>query len=212
VYEYEKGRFVVIEDGDFEKLPVKSARYIQIVDFINIAEIDPIYYEKTYYLQPDANSEKAYLLLRDAMLQTGKAAIAKITLRQKEHVCVVRCLNKVLCMETMFFVDEVRGAEEIGIEKIEKKTEVSKTERDVAIQLIENLTAKFEPEKYHDEYRGELLKMIQGKIDGAETVEAAPIDNALPKMIDLMERLKKSVEATRKRPINHIKKKQTYVL
>jgi DNA end-binding protein Ku len=102
-------------------------------------------------------------------------------------------------METMFFVNEIRGAEEIGIDKIERKTEISKTERDVAVQLIENLTAKFEPEKYHDEYRRELMKMIQSKVDGEEIIEPARIDVTLPKVINLMERLKKSVEATRKR-------------
>ncbi|GHV00789.1 non-homologous end joining protein Ku [Clostridia bacterium] len=200
-YEYEKGRFTIIEDEDFAKLPVKSTRYIQIVDFIQISEVDPIYYEKTYYLQPEANSEKAYLLLRDAMKETGKAAVAKITLRQKEHICIVRCIGKVLCMETMFFIDEIRGAEEIGIDKLEKKMEVSKQERDIAVQLIENLTAKFEPEKYHDEYREELMKMIQTKIDGAEIVESAPIDDTLPNVIDLMERLKRSVEATQVKKI-----------
>jgi DNA end-binding protein Ku len=201
-YEYEKGRFVIIDDKDFEKLPVKSTRYIQIVDFINISEVDPIFYEKTYYLQPEVNSEKAYLLLRDAMRQTGKAAIAKITLRQKEHICVVRCIDKVLCMETMFFRDEIRGTAEIGIDSLEKKAEVSKAERDIAVKLVESLTAKFEPEKYHDEYRGALMKLIRAKIDGEETVEAAPIDNALPKVIDLMERLRRSVDLAQHKKAN----------
>ena len=198
-YEYEKGRFVVIDDDEFGKLPVKSARYIQIVDFINIAEIDPAYYEKTYYLQPDANSEKAYLLLRGALLKTKKAAAAKIKLRQKERLCVVSCLDKALCIQTMFFADEIRGTEEIGVENIEKKAELFRAGRDMAAQPIENLSARFKYDKYHDEYRQEFLKLIKAKTEEREIIESARIETTMPNNIDLMQRLKKSVETTKLR-------------
>ncbi len=199
-YEYEKGRFVVIDEKDLERLPVKSAKYIQIADFIDLKEVDPVYYEKSYYLTPEASGEKAFLILRDVMQAAGKAAVGKITIREKEHLCVIRPYDKILCMETMYFSDEVRSSEPGEMEKIEKKHKVSAAEKEMANKLLENLTAAFDPEKYHDEYREELKKLIDAKIDGNETHEAAPAEpENNPKVIDLMERLRQSVEATKKK-------------
>lgn len=198
-YEYEKGKFVTLDEKDLERLPVKSAKYIQIVDFIELSEVDPVFYEKSYYLTPEAAGEKAFLLLRDAMQSAGKVAIGKITIREKEHLCLIRAYEKILCMETMYFSDEVRSSESGEMEKIEKKYKVSDAEKEMAAKLLENLTAKFEPDKYHDEYREELMKLITAKIEGDETYEAAPIETDSPKVIDLMERLRQSVEATKKK-------------
>jgi len=198
-YEYEKGKFAVIDQKDLERLPVKSAKYIQIVDFIKLKEVDPIFYEKSYYLTPEAAGEKAFLILRDAMKDADKVAIGKITIREKEHLCLIRAYDKILCMETMYFTDEVRSSEPGEMKKIEKKHKVGDAEKDMAAKLLENLTAEFKPEKYHDEYREELMKLIQAKIDGDDTVEAAPVETDNPKVIDLMERLRQSVEATKRK-------------
>jgi DNA end-binding protein Ku len=198
-FEYEKGKFVIIDEKDLERLPVKSAKYIQIVDFISLKEIDPVFYEKSYYLTPEAAGEKAFIILRDAMKGADKVAVGKITIREKEHLCVIRAYEKILCMETMFFADEVRSAEPGEMEKIEKKHKIGDAEKEMAAKLLENLTAKFEPEKYHDEYRAELKKLIQAKIDGDEIIIAAPAADDNPKVIDLMERLRQSVEATKRK-------------
>ena len=198
-YEYEKGKFAVIEQKDLERLPVKSAKYIQIVDFIKLKEVDPVFYEKSYFLTPEAAGEKAFLILRDVMKEADKVAIGKITIREKEHLCLIRAYDKILCMETMYFLNEVRSSETGEMEKIEKRNKVSDIEKEMAAKLLENLTAEFKPEKYHDEYREELVKLIQAKIDGDDTVEAAPVDADGPKVIDLMERLRQSIEATKKK-------------
>ena len=198
-FEYEKGKFVVIDQKDLERLPVKSAKYIQIVDFISLKEIDPVYYEKSYYLTPETAGEKAFFILRDTMKNADKVAVGKITIREKEHLCVIRAYDKILCMETMHFADEVRGSEPLEMERIEKKHKIENAEKEMAAKLLENLTAPFEPDKYHDEYRAELTKLIQAKIKGNETVEAAPIEKDSPKVIDLMERLRQSVEATKRK-------------
>jgi DNA end-binding protein Ku len=205
-YEYEPGRFVIITDEEIENLPIKSAKYISIVDFIKINEVDPVFYEKTYYLAPEKGGEKPYLILRNAMRDTGRVAVAKVALREKEHLCLVRLVNDVLAVETMFFPDEVRSAEEIGIDKLEASVEVRDVEMDMAKQLVENLTAEFAPEKYHDEYREELLKLIRAKIEGQQIIEPAPVSDQ-PQIIDLMEKLRASVEATKQKPETAAKKR-----
>jgi len=196
-YEYEPGRFVIISPEDLESVPVKSAKTIDIVDFIKLEEVDPIYYDRTYYLWPDTGNEKPYFILRNAMKDTGRVAVAKVTIRQKEHLCLIRIVGDCLAIETMFFPDEVRSTAETGIENMEDRIEIREAETTMAIQLVENLTAPFEPNKYHDEYREELMKIIRAKVEGKDIVEAAPIQQQ-DNIIDLMEKLKKSVEITEK--------------
>ncbi|NLW07754.1 MAG: Ku protein, partial [Clostridia bacterium] len=196
-YEYEPGKFVHISDEELENLPIKSAKYIQIVDFIRLEEVDPIFFDKTYYLAPEAGAEKPYLILRNAMRDKGRVAVAKVTLRNKEHLCVIRLVGNVLALETMFFADEVRSSEELGIDRLEQRVKILPAETEMANQLVENLTAKFDPDKYHDEYRQELLKLIRAKIEGEEVIEAAPPAEP-PKVVDLLEKLRASVEATQK--------------
>jgi len=135
--------------------------------------------------------------LRNAMQKTGRVAVAKVTIRQKEHLALIRLIGNALGLETMFFPDEVRSVHELGIENLEKKIQIRGAEMDMAVQLVENLTAEFNPEKYHDEYREELLKIIRAKVEGKEIKEPAPV---LPKtqVLDLMEKLRASVEATKK--------------
>ena len=199
-YEYEPGRFVLITDEDLNGLPIKSAKYIDIVDFIQVSEVDPIYFDKTYYLWPEKGGEKPYLILRDAMQKTGKAAVAKVTMREREHLCVVRLVGDALSLSMMYFQDEIRGTEELGITELAQKVQVRPEEMDMAVKLVDNLTDQFTPEKYHDAYREELLSLIRAKVEGEEIVSAeAPAPEVAGNVIDLMERLRQSVEATKKK-------------
>ena len=196
-YEYEPGRFVLITDEDLESIPVKSAKYIDIVDFIQLQEVDPIYFDKTYYLWPEKGGEKPYLILRDAMAATNKAAVAKVTLRDKEHLCLIRLVGDTISLSMMFFRDEIRSSAELGIPELTQRVQVRPEEMDMAVKLVENLTTRFEPEKYHDAYREELLKLIRAKVEGRDIVEAEePAREPAGNVVDLMERLRQSVEAT----------------
>lgn len=197
-YEYEDNKFVVLKDEDFDNIPVKSTKTIDIVDFVKLEEIDPVYYIKTYYLSPAEGGEKPYLLLKKALDETKKVAISKVTIRNKESLAVVRVMNKTLVMETMYFADEVKSAAELNIELMEEKVELNEKEEDLAIEIINNLTAEFRPEKYDDQYREELMKIIRKKIEGKE-VEIPDIASTENKVLDLMERLKASVEASEKK-------------
>jgi len=196
-YEYEDNKFVIISDEDLESIPVRSTKTIEIVDFIKLEEVDPIYYDKTYYLRPGDGGEKPYLILRDAMHKTGRVAMAKVTIRQKEHLALIRIIDNALAIETMFFPNEVRSMEELGIDKLETNIQIRSEENEMAIKLVENLTAEFNPQKYTDDYREELLKMIRNKIDGEEIKEVATSEPR-PQVLDLMEKLRASVEATKK--------------
>jgi DNA end-binding protein Ku len=197
-FEYEPGKFVIITDEDLEAAQTEvQARTIEIVDFVNLAEIDPIYYDKTYYLAPQpevSSSSKAYALLRDAMNESGRIAIARITIRSKQTLCVLRVYNNVMALETIFYPDEIRPVAEVPA--LPGEIKVDAREMDIAKQLIDNLTAKFDASKYTDEYREALRGIIEAKIAGREVVAQpeAPESN----VIDLMEALKASIEKTQK--------------
>ncbi|NLM45681.1 MAG: Ku protein [Firmicutes bacterium] len=193
-YEYEKGRFVVINEEDLEKLPSEQAKTLDIVDFVALEEIDPIYFDKTYYLAPGETGEKAYALLRTAMEETGKIAVAKVVIRNKESLAVIRRYRQLLVMETIFYPDEIRSPAELP--GFNREVKLHDNERKMARELIENLAGKFEPQKYEDEYRKQLLELIHAKIAGEQiAAPAAPPDG---KVVDLMEALKASVEMARK--------------
>lgn len=192
-YEYEKGKFVVLKDEDFDNIPVSSTRTIDIVDFVNLTDIDPIYYSKSYFLSPSEGGEKAYILLSQAMWDTGKVAVAKITVRNKESLACIRVLeNGTICLETMFFPAEVRDSADLKVGDLVKKIDVSQTELDMAKDLISNLSTVFEPEKYTDEYREEMLKIIRQKIEGEEV--QIPERMVSGKVVDLMDALRASLE------------------
>ena len=194
-YEYEPGRFVIMSEEDLDAIQVKSSRYIDIVDFIRIDEVDPIFYDKTYYLAPEKGGEKPYLILRDAMKQTGRVAVAKVAIRQKEYLCLVRLVGEALALETMFFPEEVRATQDLGIQSVQETIQIRPEEMQMAVQLVENLTAPFTPEKYKDTYREELLKVIRARVEGREVVETEPVPER-ENVIDLMEKLRKSVAMT----------------
>lgn len=196
-YEYEDNKFVVLRDEDFDNVPVKSTKTIDIVDFVKLEEIDPVYYIKTYYLRPSEGGEKPYLLLKKALVETDKVAIAKITIRKKESLAVIRVMDDALALETMFFADEVKSVDELQISDLEEKIEINEKERELAVEIVNNLTAEFNPEKYDNEYRENLMKIIREKIEGKE-VEIPETVTEENKVLDLMEKLKASVEASEK--------------
>jgi DNA end-binding protein Ku len=193
-YEYEKDRYVVLTDEDFDAVPVDSSRAIDIIQFADIDDIDPIYFQKTYYLVPEETGVKAYQLLRQAMSEDGRVAIAKIALREKEHLAALRFKDNVFVLETMFWPDEIRAAD---FEALDKKVTIRPQEVQMARSLIDNLTDQFRPDEFRDEYREALLQIVQKKAAGEE-IEVPPEPEAT-KVVDLMEALKASVEATKKK-------------
>ena len=194
-YEYEPGHFVIITDEDIDTVRPPSAKTVEILDFVNLTEIDPIYFDKSYYLAPqEAGGSKAYNLLRQAMNDTGRIVIARITIRDKQSLAVLRVLQNVLVLETIFFPDEVRDIKQIP--GVPENIQTDGRELQMAEQLIENLTAEFKPEKYKDDYREALLAMIRQKIEGEEIVAApeAPQRNVIDLMAALQASLKKTEE------------------
>ena len=196
-YEYEKDRYVVLTDEDFDKVPVESSRAIDIVQFVDLDEIDPMLYKKSYYLVPDETGAKAYALLREALSQDNKVGIAKVSFRDKEHLAALRFKDESFVLETMYWPDEIRAADFGGVD-VDLK--VRAQELEMARQLIENLTAEWDPEEFTDEYREALLRIVEAKISGEEieVVEAEPT----AKVVDLMEALKASVAAAKKQTGN----------
>jgi DNA end-binding protein Ku len=193
-YEYEKDRYVVMEDEDFDAVPVESSRAIDILQFVDMDQIDPIYYQKTYYLVPEETGLKAYTLLRQAMQEDGRVAVAKISFRDKEHLAALRFKDEVFCLETMFWPDEIRAAD---FEVLDKRVAVRPQEVQMARSLIDNLTDEFAPEQFKDDYREALLGIVEKKIAGEE-IEVVP-EPEPTKVVDLMEALKASVEATKEK-------------
>jgi len=193
-YEYEPGKFVVIEDKDLEALNQASGKAIEIVDFVNLSEIDPIYFIKSYYLSPQETGEKAYNLLREAMNRTGRIAIARITIRDKQSLAAVRVYKNLLVMETIYYPDEVRDISQVP--NIPSNVQADEKELSMATQLIDNLTTAFDPEKYTDEYRKELMELIRRKVEGNEVVQTQDVPQK--NVIDLMQALQESLKETQR--------------
>jgi DNA end-binding protein Ku len=192
-YEYEKGRFVIIREEDLERIPVKTTKSIDILDFVSITEIDPVYYDRTYYLEPADGGQKAYALLLQAMEGAGRVAVAKIVIRDKESLAAVRVREGCLVLETMFWADEIRSPAEL---KLPQQPEVHEKEIQMARSLIENLSAPFAPEKYTDEYRRALLEVIEAKVEGEDVVGVEPAPPG--KVVDLMAALEESIKLAQK--------------
>ena len=190
-YEYAKGEYVKLTNEDFEQLPLPSRHIIDLSAFVDESEIDPVYYERSYYLAPDERAEKPYALLLKAMERKGLTALATVTLRNKEQLCAIRPRDGVIMLETLFYPDEVRQSEvDTGGAK------VSDRELDMADTLIELLRKPFEPDEYHDHYREALSQLIEAKLEGRDVVKAPQARET--KVIDLADALRKSVEAARK--------------
>ncbi|WP_433742623.1 Ku protein [Falsibacillus pallidus] len=194
-YEATKGKYIVIEDEELNELKkATEEKAVEIVDFIKLTEIDPIYFNRSYYMSPNDTGIKAYSLLREALTETEKAGIAKIVMRSKEQLAVIRVYNHTLLMETIHFPDEVRSVEDVP--SVPEKSDVSKKELETAILLIDQLTTKFEPEKYEDEYRSKLLKLIESKQAGKEVVTPKPKEEKT-NVSDLMSALQASIDQSK---------------
>jgi DNA end-binding protein Ku len=192
-YEYGKGKYVTVDEKDFESIPVSTTHSVEIMEFVDLPEVDPIYFQKSYYLEPQEGAAKPYALLREAMTRANKVAIAKVVLRDKEHLATVRVFGEAMVMETLFYPDEIRDANQLeGL----TGSKVNEKEVQMAINLIEALSGEFEPEKYKDEYREALLELINHKIEGTP-MEAAPVAKPSPKVMDLFETLRASVDAAK---------------
>lgn len=189
-FEYEEGKYVIFEEKDFEKIKTKKDKNITIEQFVDIAEVDPIYYDKPYYVVP-TGAEKAYAVLLTAMEQSGKAAIAKTVLGTKETLVMIRAKDGQMLLNTLFFADEV--VKNPAKEVTEKG---NAAELKIAQTIIESLTGKFEPEQYKDEYREKVQETIEKKIAGKEI--AAPKEKNFGTVSNLMEALTKSLELTKK--------------
>ncbi|WP_353894519.1 Ku protein [Proteinivorax hydrogeniformans] len=203
-YEYQKGTFVVINDEDIEAIPNENTKSIDIMDFVNLKDIDPVFFDKTYYLAPEETGKKAYNLLTEALSKTKRVAVAKVVIRSKESLVAIRVYKGTLVLETMHFPDEVRNVKEVP--GVGEKVKVSDNELDMAKELIEKLSAKFDPEKYTDEYRNQLMSLIEQKVQGKEI--AQPKAKRDDSVVDLMEALESSLNAVKKEAVTSSNKKK----
>ena len=193
-YEVEKDRYVILTDEDLDAVPVESSRAIDIQQFVDLDEIDPMLFKKSYYLVPDETGAKAYALLRKALAEENKVGIAKVSFRDKEHLAALRFKDQVFVLETMYWPDEIRAAD---FETLDTDGKVRSNEVEMAKQLIASLSEPWSPERFTDEYREALLGIVEKKLAGEpiEIAEEAPA----ARVVDLMAALKASVEAAKSR-------------
>jgi len=204
-YEYEREKYVIIRDEDLESLPEQTTKTVDILDFVDLSEIDPVYFDKSYYLEPNPGGEKAYTLLKEAMRETEKIAVARVMIRSKSALACIRVFNDLLALETMFYPDEIRSAKSLS--RGTKETALHANEISMAKSLIENLSGAFDPEKYTNEYRGKLMEVIQAKVAGEEV--SVPTAPETGKVVDLMDALRASLQATATEKEKNGKKKKS---
>jgi DNA end-binding protein Ku len=191
-FEVQKGQYVTLEDEDLDRLDIELTKTIDILDFVDLDEIDPIYFRKAYYLAPQDSAEKPYRLLVRALDETAKVGIAKVVIRNKQHLAALRAWNGTLVLETMYYADEVRQPE-----KVDGKARLQKPEVEMAKSLVENLSEPFKPERYDDTYRKELLDLLRAKAKGKPLPEPEAEEEG--EVVDLMAALRESVERTQKK-------------
>jgi DNA end-binding protein Ku len=204
-YEFEKGKYVEVQDEELDALlPDEDYASVAIENFVALEEVDPIYYDRAYYIAPDG-SPKAYALLHEALGEKGRVAVARVMLRTRSHLALVRVLGDHLVLETMYYDNEVVDAAEVpGVPK-GKAAHVDRKQLDVAHQLIESMTIEWDPERYKDEYTQKVKKVIEAKIEGGEVMES-PVPAAEEggaQVVDLLDALKRSVDATKQRGKHH---------
>ena len=194
-YEKSRGKVVMVEPEELEAAAPEQTRTIDIEDFVELADIDPIYYNTTYYIAPrsgaGAGADKAYALLREAMRRSGRAAIGRFVMRTKQYLAVIRASGDVLMLETLYFADEIRDPKELNIPK---RVSVGERELKIAMQLIDSLTTEWDPKRYKDTYRAEVQKVIDRKAKGETITVEAPKEQK-GEVLDLMEALKASLDA-----------------
>ena len=190
-FEYEPGHFVILDDEDFQQVAMEVTRTIDIMDFVDESRIDSRYYDKPYYLSVQPGGDKAYALLRKAMRETGKIAVAKVVFRNREHLAAVKVVGDVLVLNTMRFADELISLEAAQAPSEEK---LSDKEVDMATQLVTQLSSEFDPEAYKDEYNAKLMERIQAKIEGREVARVEVEEAPEAGVVDLVARLRESLE------------------
>jgi len=195
-YEYEKDRYVVVEDEEIKKMAPPTAKIMEILEFVKSTEVDPIYFESSFYMAPDEAGQKPYALLYDTLKKTGYVGVAKIAMHNREHIVIFRPGAHGLLMHTMYFANEVRKVEEFRTDT----GLVKEQELKLAEMLVESLAAPFEPQKYHDTYLENLRTLIEAKIKGQEVVTPPAAEPS--KVIDIMEALKQSLAAAKKPPVS----------
>jgi DNA end-binding protein Ku len=193
-YEYEKDHYVEVDDEEIKKVAPKTAKVMELLEFVKAEQVDPIYLESSYYMAPDEGGEKPYALLFEALRETKYFGIAKMAMHNREHIVILRPNGKGVVLHTMFYADEIRKVDEFRTDT----SQVKEKELALAKMLIDSLTAEFEPQKYQDTYRTNLQAMIQAKLEGQQIV-ATPAPHIAP-VIDIMEALKKSL-AEQKKPV-----------
>jgi DNA end-binding protein Ku len=191
-YEYEKDHYVTLTDEELASLPVTSAKAIEIERFVDVDQIDPIFFQKSYYVVPEATGLKAYQLLREAMADDDKVAVAKVAFREKEHLATLRLRDNVFVLETMYWPDEIRAAD---FDVLDEQVQVRPQEVRMARSLIESLSSDFEPEEFRDTYREALEELVAKKVQGEEITYSEEAEPS--KVVDLMEALRASVEAAK---------------
>src|SRR6266704_3277872 len=192
-YEYEKGKYVVLKDEDFQRVDLEATQTVDIQDFVDLDEIDPIFFYRPYYLEPQKGGDKAYALLRDSLEQKKKVGIAKVVIKTRQYLAGVKPEDGALVLELMHFTDELADTSKL---RIPKKVEVGKREMNMATALIDSLSSKWNPEKYKDDYREALMEVIEEKVEaGGKEIEETPKKTPKPtKVIDLVSVLQKSLE------------------
>ena len=194
-YEYEKGKYVVLKAEDFERVDLEATQTVDIQDFVNQEQIDPMFFYKPYYLEPQKGGNKAYVLLRDALKESNKVGIAKVVIKTRQYLAGVKPEDGALVLELMHFADELADP---GKLHVPKKTEVGKREMNMAKSLIDSMSSKWDPEKYKDEYREALMDVIEEKVEaGGKEIKEKPKKAPKPtKVIDLVSVLQKSLDQT----------------
>jgi DNA end-binding protein Ku len=193
-YEYEKGKFIVLNEKDFQRVDLEATQTVDIQDFVDLDEIDPMYFYKPYYLEPQKGGDKAYTLLREALADGRKVGIAKVVIKTRQYLAGVKALKHALVLELMHFAEELADAEKLHVPK---KTEVGKREKEMAEALVKSMTSKWDPEKYKDDYRDALMEVIEEKVEsGGKEIEEKPKEKKpSTKVIDLVAVLQESLKA-----------------
>lgn len=195
-FEYEKDKFVLTKEDELDSIKDESAKTIKILDFVDLQDIDPLYFQKAYYLSPYMAGTGAYSLLLEAIKQTGKIGIAKISIRSKSSLAAIRVVDNCLCMETMYYPDEIRSLSHVP--NLPPQTIVNEKELGMAMALVEQLSEQFDPLKYTDDYRIALLDLINKKVAGESVdIVTAPDNEGRSNVIDLLAALQASLDATK---------------
>src|SRR6266403_2782848 len=201
-YEYEKDKFIVLKDEDFQRVDLEATQTIDIQDFVDVEEIDPMFFYKPYYLEPQKGGDKAYVLLREALADGKKVGIAKVIIKTRQYLAGVKALKHALVLELMHFAAELADPEKL---RVPKKLEVGKREKEMAKALVDSMTSKWDPEKYKDDYRDALMEVIEEKVEsGGKEIEEKPKEKKpSSKVIDLVAILQESVaqsQSSKKKP------------